>query len=386
MWTSLRVRLLLMVILVMVSTLVLSNLITGWIIEQRFAYYLEAQAAQLAPGDLSAEENQRLFMTSVNHTLLLQVLLASVIASVVILYIAGYILRPVAALTAAARKIAAGDLRQRVAYRQRDEIGQLAQAFNTMADSLDRNECLRRQMVSDVAHELRSPLTNIRGYLEAFHEGVAAPEPELIAILYRETLFLNRLIDDLQELALAEAGQLRLDCQPLAIDGVIHATTDVLRGQAAARDIELVTRVPARLPLVQADAARAEQILRNLVKNALTHTPDGGTITVSAVERAGMVAVSVADTGHGIEPEHLPHVFERFYRADASRSRATGGSGLGLTIVRQLVEAQDGAIAVESGVGRGSVFTFTLPLARPVDASGPAGLPLLRETPASARV
>jgi len=250
-----------------------------------------------------------------------------------------------------------------VEVQSEDEIGELAQAFNAMADGLARLEELRRNMVSDVAHELRTPLSNIRGYLEAVRDGVVEPRPEVIASLYEEAMLLNRLVDDLQELSLAEAGQLRLERRPVAPADVVNKATEAARAQAAAKGIALQVDLPEGLPLVDVDSQRIGQVLGNLLSNALTHTPSGGKVVITAQARQSDVELRVGDTGEGISPEHLPYIFERFYRADKSRSRATGGTGLGLSIARQLVEAHGGRISVASQAGRGTTFTFTLPVA-----------------------
>jgi len=300
----------------------------------------------------------------VNRALLLIALAAGLVAALLILGLSRRILAPVEALTAVVRRMAAGDLDQRVAVTSRDELGELAHAFNTMADGLARLEMLRRNMVTDVAHELRTPLSNIRGYLEALRDGVLEPEPGLVNSLHEEALLLNRLVDDLQDLALAEAGRLRLEREPTDLAPVVAWALDRLRPQAAERQIALRVDLAESLPPVDADAGRVGQVLHNLLHNALLHTPADGEITVTAQVGGLWVQVGVRDTGVGIGPGDLPHVFERFYRADKSRSRATGGAGLGLAIARQLVEAHGGQIKVESQVGRGTQFTFTLPVSK----------------------
>ncbi len=218
-------------------------------------------------------------------------------------------------------------------------------------------------MVNDVAHELLTPITNISGYLEAAQEGLIAPDAALVDNLNGETLLLRRLVDDLQELALAEAGQLRLQRQTIAVAALIEQAVETLRPQTDAKELAVKVELATNLPPVDADPGRIGQVLRNLLNNAVTHTPPGGEITLSARPNAGFVAISVRDTGAGIPPEHLPNVFERFYRADRSRARAPGGVGLGLAIAKQLVTAHGGTVSVESVVGQGSAFTFTLPVA-----------------------
>lgn len=314
---------------------------------------------------------EAVFLGAVNRSLLLAVVAAGLGAVLLSLTLARRILQPVEALTAAARRMEKGDLRQRVNVQSKDEIGQLAHAFNAMADGLAHLEQLRRNMVTDVAHELRTPLSNIRGYLEAIRDGLVEPSPAVVDSLYEEAMLLNRLVDDLQELALVEGGQLRLVRQPVAVEEIIAKTVAVVQPQARAKQLALRVELPADEPAgqhqslmpVDADPERVAQMLRNLLNNAITHTPPGGEIVVAAGTAGTTVEVSVRDTGAGIAPEHLPYVFERFYRADKSRTRATGGTGLGLAIVKQLVEAHGGRVGVESAVGEGTTFTFTLPVA-----------------------
>jgi signal transduction histidine kinase len=309
-----------------------------------------------------ADDPQRAaFLASINRALLLAAGVAGLAAVLLTVGLSRPILGPVEALTAAARRMERGDLSQRVEVQSNDEIGELAQAFNAMANGLTRLEELRRNMVSDVAHELRTPLSNIRGYLEAVQDGVVEPKPGVIGSLHEEAMLLNRLVDDLQELSLAEAGQLRLERRPVAPADVVNKATEAARAQAAAKGIALQVDLPEGLPLVDVDSQRIGQVLGNLLSNALTHTPSGGEVIVAARAKGSEVEISVSDTGEGISPEDLPYVFERFYRADKSRSRVTGGTGLGLSIAKQLVEAHGGTIGVESKLGEGSVFWFTLP-------------------------
>lgn len=217
-------------------------------------------------------------------------------------------------------------------------------------------------MINDIAHELRTPLTNIRGYLEALQDRVVDPTPEVITSLYEESSLLTRLVVDLQELSLAEAGQLCLVRSPLAIDECIRQAVQMLQLQATNKQIALRIALPESLPRVEADAGRVAQVLRNLLVNAITHTPAGGETTVSAIESDNEVMVSVRDTGCGIEARHLPFVFERFYRADPSRTRTTGGTELGLAIVKHMVQAHGGRVSVSSQPGHGSCFSFMLPV------------------------
>jgi len=337
----------------------------GWADPVAFIVYRGVPVGAIYANPLgSADDPQReAFLASINRALLLAAVVAGVAAVLLTVGISRRVLKPVEILTAAARRMEKGDLSQRVEVQSNDEIGELARAFNAMADGLARLEELRRNMVSDVAHELRTPLSNIRGYLEAVRDGVMEPTPEIIDSLYEEAMLLNRLVDDLQELALAEAGQLRLERRPVAPADLVNKALEAVRAQAAARHVTLKADMPHDLPLVDVDPQRIGQVLGNLLRNALTHTPPGGEIVIAARANGSELEISVRDTGEGIPAEHLPYIFERFYRADRSRSRATGGTGLGLAIAKQLVEAHGGRIGVQSQVGQGTTFTFTLPVA-----------------------
>jgi signal transduction histidine kinase len=320
------------------------------------------------------------FVGAVNHSLIWSSVAAGVAALLLTLAFSRRILGPIEALTAAARTMEQGDLSQRVAVAGHDEIGELARAFNAMADGLARQERLRRNMVTDVAHELRTPLTNIRGYLEALRDGVARPEPALLSSLHDEALLLNHLVDDLQDLALAEAGQLRLEPRRVALHEIADQAAGALRPALEAKRLELQIELPPELPDLWADPERMGQVLRNLLNNAIMHTPEGGRIAISAttddrpptteaehflsvVGGRSSVVICVLDSGPGIAPEHLTNVFDRFYRVDRSRSRATGGAGLGLAIVKQLVEAHGGRVWAASAPGQGACISFTLPAA-----------------------
>lgn len=272
------------------------------------------------------------------------------------------ILEPIASLREAARRIQAGDLDARVAAGGGDELSELAAAFNGMAQRLAETERLRKQMVSDVAHELRSPVTNLRCTLEAIQDGLMPPDRASLAALHDDTLLLQRLISDLEDLALGDAGALSLRVEEVDLRQVISAA--VRSVPASAEHAPVRVDVPDDLPGVRGDSGRLEQVFRNLLSNARLHTPAHGRIEVIASRDGRFVHVEVVDTGAGIDPAHLPHVFERFYRADRSRARATGGAGLGLAIARQLVTAQGGTIRAESdGPGRGTRMTVSLQIA-----------------------
>ncbi len=313
------------------------------------------------PGWEQLQPQEQSFLDQVNRALLLAGALAGALSILLGLGLSRGLAAPLARLTSAARRIAGGDLGQRVPETGSTEVAALGQAFNQMAADLEKAEELRRNLVADLAHELRTPLSVIQGNLRAILDGVYPLEQAEIATLYDETLLLNRLVDDLRELALAEAGQLRLERRPVAPADLVSRAMESARVQAAAKGIALQADLPEDLPLVDVDPQRIGQVLGNLLNNALVHTPSGGEIIVTARLRESEVEFGVRDTGEGIASEDLPYVFERFYRA--GRARATGGTGLGLAIAKQLVEAHGGRIEVESEIGRGTQFTFTLPVA-----------------------
>ena len=284
----------------------------------------------------------------------------ALIALVLTFALSRRILRPVSELKAAAERMQRGELGVQVQVTGRDEIAGLGTAFNAMASRLAETERLRRQMVTDVAHELRSPVTNLRCSLEAIQDGLAPADRASIDALHEETVFLQRLISDLQELALAEAGRLQLHVGDVVVEEVIRRAVAAL---ANAPGAAVAVTIEPHLPPVPGDADRLEQVLRNLLSNARRHTPPSGSITVTAACAPACVRIAVADTGAGIPADHLPHVFDRFYRADQSRARATGGAGLGLAIARQLVTAHGGSLTASSpGAGGGATFTLDLPL------------------------
>ena len=296
---------------------------------------------------------------SINPYLLWGGILAGACALLLTLFLSSRILAPVHALSGAARRMARGDFSEQVQVKTKDELGQLADTFNMMSRELARTEEMRRNMVADVAHELRTPLSNIRGIVEAMRDGVMAVDERSLASIHEEVMLLARLVDDLQELTLAEAGKLTLDMQDTDIADLARRAVEIARPMAEAKGIQV--RVQANGDAhVRADSERIAQVLRNLLNNAINYTPQGGHVVVSVEVRDTEVAVKVADTGIGIPAEDLPRIFDRFYRVDKSRSRVTGGSGLGLTIAKRLVDAHGGSMTVESEVGRGSKFTFTI--------------------------
>ncbi len=303
--------------------------------------------------------------TAMGRFLLWGGLMAVAFALLITFLLSRRILAPIKTLTQTTRQLGKGDFSQRVKFKDKGEVGELAQAFNSMASDLERAEQLRRNMVADVAHELRTPLSNLKGYLEAVRDGVIKPDANAIRSLDEEASLLSRLVDDLQELSLAESGELKLDCRAADIAELISQTAGSMQPQMSSKGISLSIDVPDKLPAVHIDSHRIGEVLRNLMENALVHTSKAGTITVTARVQGEWLEVSVTDTGEGIPAEDLSNIFERFYRVDKSRARTTGGSGLGLTIAKRLIEAHGGQIGVASQIGQGTQFTFTLPVAKP---------------------
>lgn len=289
-------------------------------------------------------------------------LTALAIAGLIGWWTAGRITRSLVHLRDAASHLDLRDLTRRVPVEGNDEIAELAQAFNRMSDRLQAEERARRQLLADVAHELRHPLAVLQGRLEMMQDGMVAPTPEAFVPLQDEIIRLTRLVGDLRDLSLAEVGGLSLHRAPVQVESVLEGLLANLEPVAAAKDIELAAEMPSDLPAISADPDRLRQVFVNLLANALQYTPERGQVQVRAWHEAGRVLVRICDTGPGIPPEDLPHIFDRFYRADKSRSRSTGGSGLGLAIVRSLVELHQGQVRVQSKVGEGTCFTVVLPV------------------------
>jgi histidine kinase len=318
-------------------------------------------AAMLAEVDVALEDA---FRAALGQGLLVAGAAAVMTAIAASVLISQRLAGPIHELAAASQRIAMGRYDERVNASSRDEVGELGSSFNAMAAALEATEKRRSELIGDVAHELRTPLATLRGYMEGLLDGVVQPSEETWARLHDETGRLQRLVDDLQELSRAEAGQLSLVIRPIHIAGVVDRAVARLQVPFAEKRVTLTADVEATPRTVLADDDRALQVLTNLLGNALRYTDTGGAVQVRTRLVDGEVVVSVSDTGIGIAAEHLPRVFDRFYRVDKSRARARGGSGIGLTIARALVQAMHGRIWVDSpGPGGGATFTFTLPLA-----------------------
>ena len=303
------------------------------------------------------------FRTAFSEALLWSAGLATISAVIVSIFVARRVVTPVRHMMRASRHIADGHYDERVPETNADELGQLALSFNQMAAALEQTETMRRELIGNVAHELRTPLTNIKGYMEGLIDGVLPPEPETYQLVYREADRLQRLVSDLQELSRVEAGTLELNLTQVPVAALIEQTAARLRPQFEEKNVMLNINVPVELPSVRADEDRIGQVLLNLVGNALQYTPNGGSVTIAAKPHGSEIHILIQDSGLGISAEHIPHLFDRFYRVDKSRSRAGGGSGIGLTIARHLVEAHNGQIwATSNGIDQGSTFGFSLPV------------------------
>lgn len=325
------------------------------------------------------------FLQAVQHLLMFVGLIGLVIAVVTGLILRRQLLAPLRALTRAAQGIRAGRLEQQVHVPGlgQDELGELARTFNDMAAHLKRSEEIRRNMITDISHELRTPLAALQCNLEAMLAGVEDPQKQNLEALYNQTLLLGRLVEDLRELQLAESGELPLKKASMDLSGVLRRIAQIVRPQLVERGIEFVLEVPEALPPVEVDGERIEQVIYNLLSNAQRYTPTGGRVRLAARPQDGHLALLVSDTGCGVPPEELPFIFDRFYRADRSRSRATGGAGLGLAIAKQLVTAHHGSIEAKSQHGSGTTFEVLLPLAT-TDSQGRRSLDKARN-PSDAR-
>ncbi|HSH04001.1 MAG TPA: ATP-binding protein [Anaerolineae bacterium] len=302
------------------------------------------------------------FRTAVNEVLLIATVIALIAAVVVSLFVTRRIITPIQSMQKASKNIAAGNYEERVLISSQDELGAFAHSFNQMAEALEQTEKRRRHLIGDVAHELRTPLSNIRTVMEGLIDDVLTPDMATFLNVQREVSRLQKLVYHLEELSRAEAGQIILERRLLPPTALIHAVVQRLQPQFDDKEITVHIDLPPNLPQVYIDPERITQVLLNLLGNALQYTRPGGRVTIRAKFQSNEIAIAVQDNGIGIAPEHVPHIFERFYRVDKSRSRVGGGSGIGLTISKHLVEAHGGRIWVESSqLGEGSIFVFTLP-------------------------
>jgi len=309
------------------------------------------------------------FRTAVTEATLIALTAASVIAVGLSALISRRVIAPVRDMMHASRQIAQGNYGRRVTLPANrpitdlDEMGQLAYSFNQMAAQLEESDTMRRQLIGDVTHELTTPLTVIKGSMEGLIDGILQPDQETFQQVYHETARLQRLVTDLQELSRVEAGAYELYLKPVDLGALVKQVSGRLRRQFEDKGVQLNVHVPPGLLMAEVDLDRISQVLINLIGNALQYTPSGGQVDVGVRRKNNGLLFTIADTGAGIAAEHLPYLFTRFYRVDKSRARAGGGSGIGLTITRHLVEAHGGQIWVESaGIGQGSQFMFLLPV------------------------
>ena len=309
------------------------------------------------------------FLQSVNEWIWITGIVTALVAALLGVLFAKRLTAPLHELAVAAKTIAQGDLTHRVEVNTKDEIGQLAASFNKMAMSIERNNQLRHRLLGDIVHELKTPLTVVRGNIEAMLDGVIEPSQKKLAAIHTETLLLSRLLNDLRDLALAEERQLRLETERANIGYIIRQVVEMFRPRAVEESKHLEVEIGEDLPPVNVDSDRISQVLYNLIANAFQYTAEGDTVKISAnIDLAigggvdnPAVLVSVEDSGEGISKEDLPYVFNHFYRVDESRARVTGGSGIGLAIVKHLVEAHGGRVWAKSVLEAGSTFSFTLP-------------------------
>ncbi|MDY7023628.1 MAG: HAMP domain-containing sensor histidine kinase [Cyanobacteriota bacterium] len=299
------------------------------------------------------------FETAWNRSTLWSVGVGATAAGALSYWVAQRITEPLTQMREITQKFAAGNLDERMVKSEIPELNQLSLSFNRMAESIEGIEQRRRDLISDMTHELRTPLTVMRGYLEEMSEGRIEPSDELYHRLIRETRRLERLVNDLQELSKAEAGYLIINLQPLNLQPFLKSLVARFGDQLLEDGPTLTLECPANLPPVLVDVDRTEQILVNLLGNAVRYT-EKGSIRVKVWQDVKLIWIAVIDTGIGISEEDLPHIFERFWRGERSRSRQLGGTGIGLAITKRLVELQGGTIEVESKLGQGSTFRFSV--------------------------
>lgn len=316
-----------------------------------------------AVNELSVEPQLSALQDEFQKSLMVSGIAGGIAGILIIAFFTRRAFAPMRELTETAVRLGKGELDQRVRRNHRGEIGQLASAFNAMASELEAAETRRRRLTADIAHELRTPLTNIRGYLEAVKDRVVEPDADTIDTLHKETLHLSTLVEDLRLLAVADAGALKLEMFPDRVETIVESVVQASKPRSMDAGVELVSKIADGLPLVKIDRTRMVQIIQNLIENAIQHSPADSKVTVRVdqIKENHVVQISVSDQGDGIPEAEIERVFDQFYRVDTSRNRATGGVGLGLTIVKRLVEAHGGEISVISEIGEGATFVVALP-------------------------
>lgn len=314
-----------------------------------------------AQGTPSLSPVEQQFLARTNQGIALAAIGAALIALLIGVLLTRYFMHPLTDLTSALRAMQHGNLEQVVPVRSQDELGELTRVFNQMSKDLAQANYLRRQMTADIAHDLRTPLTVIGGYLEALQDGTLRPTPERFETMYAEVLRLKRLVEDLRTLSLADAGELKLTYQPVQVESLLNHVAVSFQPLLDEKQLRLEVQIEPGFPDLNLDRSRIEQVLGNLVSNAMRHTPAGGTITLRACKDHDLLDISVQDTGEGIPDDKLPYIFERLYRVNESRSRTEGESGLGLAIVKSIVEAHGSKVIAQSEVGKGTVITIQVP-------------------------
>jgi signal transduction histidine kinase len=311
---------------------------------------------------LTRDVNSERFLAQTNRNLLIAAVGGGVLAVLLAVVLARTLTQPLRELTTAIRAMSQGNLQQKVEVRSQDEMGELAASFNQLSADLDRANQARQQMTADIAHDLRTPLSIITGYLEALHNGVLEANPARIEAMYTEARHLQHLVEDLRTLSLADAGALSLDRQAISPRALLERAANAYQLPAQQKNIELQVQADSDIPDLNLDPERMAQVLGNLLSNAVRYTPNGGRITLAAHQIASSVQITVQDTGVGIAPADLPRIFDRLYRGDPNRPESAGESGLGLAIAKSVVEAHRGTIAVTSTINQGTTFTITLPI------------------------
>jgi len=304
----------------------------------------------------------QLILTLIGPTAIISVMLG-ILTLIIGLLLMRRMINPLSEVIAAARAVSHGDLTTRVPVQARnDDLSALSDHFNHMADELERSDKQRRNLLADIAHELRTPITILRGRLEGILDGVYPPDEAHIAPALEETYLLERLVEDLRLLALAEANQLRFEMKSIKLDYLVETTLGLFSAQAGEKNVSLHLEAEPNLPEVMVDPQRFQQVVGNLIDNSLRYTPEGSTINLNIHRKNSTIELTVADEGPGVPEDELKHVFDRFWRSEKSRARSTGGAGLGLSIARQLVEAQGGMISARNRTPRGFEVLITLPV------------------------
>jgi len=344
----------------------LTGTLTAWLIAAAVGptlFHRHLNNAHVGASPAQVAHTEQAYQSANALSLSLALLTALAVATAVNVYIARRIGRSVATIAHAASDVAGGHYDVRVnAPGLGAEFDALASGFNQMAGRLGSVEQTRRRLLADLGHEMRTPVATLEGYLEALEDGVATLDAATVQLLRGQTRRLVRLSEDIGTVSRAEEGQVRLELRMVKPALVLRSAVDSVAEAYQSKGVALTTNIAAGLPELSLDPERMGQVLGNLLNNALRHTPTGGTVTISATSRTGGVELCVADTGEGIPAEHLPHVFERFYRVDTARDRTHGGSGIGLAIAKALVQAHGGQITATSpGTGQGSTFRILLP-------------------------